>query len=588
MKDKKITLDRALALNVTEINNLQSDGVRALIDEKAITLDTALNLTYDQRDALSDETIRARVIAGTLNIGLVHLPCLQGYVNGGFIALERALTLDVTEINNLRSVGIRALIDAGTIDLDLALNFTYDQRSNLESQEIQDLVANNTITVAEAIYLTEEELTALRDPQTRQRLRNREITIVDILGHQRAHGAALVVPNINDGQSTHNASVHQAVSESAARLAARYQRVIDKDGLESVISMVKTYVNSLPDNSPKNIAVKRCVLRITARDYTFTDNKSQITTRKLLALTFIAISDDFVRDGTLEDARTQFVEGLYEIQRGYNLSATGVDEGGLDRHICSAGTFNKLIEKLQGIHPDCQIRFITKVMASLKLPIVVREESIRHIKSLANQNTYDDLQVFTQLISQVQKDGVELIWDQIKGKVADRMFDEFGSLYQNRQDDLFTGLIDAGQHTELTDTELSDLSAQSLCDFFVGGNNDVKQITAELKKQIPAFEKFEDGEQNKVAKQIFSLGQLTNTSCASGIYSCLFESSSAIKQRKLYAIIKSLLNLEIPCLNLENNGYEGSIDYKEIGLFSTRDTETRQVINIIAGHQTPN
>ena len=51
------------------------------------------------------------------------------------------------------------------------------------------------------------------------------------------------------------------------------------------------------------------------------------------------------------------------------LTESGIDQGGLDVPICAAGTFNKFIEKLQGIHPDCQIQFVTRKTASFKLPM---------------------------------------------------------------------------------------------------------------------------------------------------------------------------------------------------------------------------
>ena len=108
--------------------------------------------------------------------------------------------------------------------------------------------------------------------------------------------------------------------------------------------------------------------------------------------------------------------------------------------------------------------------------------------------------------------------------------------------------------------------------------NDVTQTTKKLERDYPAFEKFGDDEKNKVAKQILSLGQQTNTSCTSRMFGCWLEASSEIKQQKLYAIINSLSYLEL-------HGYEDSIDYKKIGLFSARETETRQVINIVARHQ---
>ena len=141
--------------------------------------------------------------------------------------------------------------------------------------------------------------------------------------------------------------------------------------------MVQSFVYRLSNDSEKNKVAKDCILRIADPVNTFTDAGSDISLRELLALTFSAIQDDEKRISSVEDAGTQFVEGLYEIQRGYNLSNEGVDQGGLDRPICSAGAFNKLIEKLVGIHQDCQIQFITRETASLKLPIVVREEAMR-------------------------------------------------------------------------------------------------------------------------------------------------------------------------------------------------------------------
>lgn len=355
-------------------------------------------------------------------------------------------------------------IHISTISICRDADLTIQQFYTLESQNIRDLIANETITLDQALGFGPEHRRALEDAVTRERLRNGDLTIDNIMGgpvHHHADGAAAVVPNINDGQSTHHASVHQTVSESANRLAYRYQLVIDGEGLEKVISSVQNYVDKLSDNSSKNKAAKSCVYRISEPNYTFTDPGSQISTRQLLALTFLAIHDDENRTGSLEDARARFVEGLYEIQRGYNLSELGVDQGGQDKFICSAGTFNKLIEKLQAIHPDCQILFITKQTASLKLPIVVKEEAMRYFASLANPSTAGESVSFTNLMVQVKEDGVEVIWNQIKGNITNRMFDEFGSLYQDRADRTFTDFIDAGKYTTLPDLSIFQKQLQN-------------------------------------------------------------------------------------------------------------------------------
>ncbi len=231
--------------------------------------------------------------------------------------------------------------------------------------------------------------------------------------------------------------------------------MIDIEGSENIISRLKSFVNCLSDNSKINKAAKRCVLRITAAKHTFTDLQSKITTRQLLSLIFLAINDKDSLTCTTQDAKGLLIEGLYEIQRGYNLSYNGSDQGGQDRPICTRGAFNKLIEKLQAIHPGCEIQFITNYMASLKLPIIVREEAIRYLKSQASPNTAKDLREFFRLISHVNECGIEVIWDKIKDNVADTMLVEFSILYQHdRENHSFTSLIEEGQYTELTDLSI--------------------------------------------------------------------------------------------------------------------------------------
>ena len=61
---------------------------------------------------------------------------------------------------------------------------------------------------------------------------------------------------------------------------------------------------------------------------------------------------------------------------------------------------------------------------------------------ILESNLMGSSRAFTRLISQVKEGGIEVIWNQIKDKVADTMFDEFGSLYRNRADILFTDLKD--------------------------------------------------------------------------------------------------------------------------------------------------
>ena len=253
-------------------------------------------------------------------------------------------------------------------------------------------------------------------------------------------------PNFNDQQSTHRASVHKSVSESASNLASRYHQIINNaTAMESEIKKLKDAIWALPENDENNVA-KRCIEKITAHEYTFTDPASKVSLRQLLALAYVAVNDETSRNGTIEDAINSLAKGLYEIQRGYNLNDQGIDQGGNDRPICTAGTFNKIIERLQGIHPDCHIQFITQGHAAMKLPIIAMEAAMEHLEGM-EENT--DSGAFVKTMRNIQKDGIGIIWNAIEDEVKDRMFGEFGSLYSGKTDPAFTRMIECGEYADL-------------------------------------------------------------------------------------------------------------------------------------------
>ncbi len=452
-----LTLEQVLALTGDQRNILEYPRIHALIANHTLTLEQVLALTGDQRLNLEYSSISALIANHTLTLEQaialtshqrlnLECPRIRALIANHTLTGEQALALTWDQCRNLESESIRALIANRTLTGEQALALTPDQRSNLESESIRALIAGRVLTLERGLNLTYTERSALSDKDTVTRLIDGDLRIDDILLAPALHRTPALrrARVINDSQSTHNASVHATVSQSASRLAARYQQKICEQGLGNIISKLKEHIDQLDDTTLKHVAAKRCVSRISMPSYNFVDFRSRVPTRVLLALAFLAICDEDSREGTFEDAMLQLTEGLYEIQRGYNLSETGVDDGReRDRYICLAGTFNKLIEKLQSIHPDCEIQLITKMQASLKLPIVVKEEAMRYLRQLSNPNTIEAFQTFTQLISTIKRD-VEFtaIWDDIKDNIAHRMFDEFGSLYRNKTDEEFTGPLE--------------------------------------------------------------------------------------------------------------------------------------------------
>jgi hypothetical protein len=268
--------------------------------------------------------------------------------------------------------------------------------------------------------------------------------------------AAAEAPRLNAEQSTHTASVHRSVSESAARLMARYGSKILGRQLDIMIREISMWCNAQPDSPLKVKKAKRCLQRLTAPEYCFTDSSSQVSLKQLLALFWIAIHDDTRRTGTLDDAKLQLIEGLYETQREHNISATGMDDGcGDDIPSCPSGTFNKMIEKGQGLHPDMVIDFISMAGFSLKFQRVVMEEAMVYLRSRA----YSNLGSLTEAIkADGNANSVGPIWAEIQAVVAERMFEEFGSLFRNdRMNPRFVSDIATGEFLALNPGNLREL-----------------------------------------------------------------------------------------------------------------------------------
>lgn len=328
--------------------------------------------------------------------------------------------------------------------------------------------------------------------------------------HQLNQGPA----DFNHAQSTHTASIHKTVSKSAARLEARYGKPTPellakiftemKEWLEDQVERNKQRLNALSKEDRKILSLSRILIdkyhkefvikehrvskfkteyehhanllilnnikirfkiipaalrgfeRITAANYEFVDPASKVHTQELLALAWLAIHDDKNREGTLVDAEQQLIQGLYEIQRGYNLSINGVDMGGEDYFICPGGTFNKIMEKLI-MHKDVVLVFVSKKTATLKFHILIKEEAAAYLLQQANPSTKEDYEAFQKLLKQIDENGLEAIWEHIKSIVSEKMYEEFGPdnpaikkcpIFRSKESHEFIEFINQGIYVE--------------------------------------------------------------------------------------------------------------------------------------------
>lgn len=249
-------------------------------------------------------------------------------------------------------------------------------------------------------------------------------------------------------QSTHTASVNRSVSISAQRLMTVYGASID---VVDDIAAIKAWLATLAP-SMVHAAAQRGLERISKPDFVFAD-VSGISILQLLALAYRAMHDESKRVGTLDDAKALLVQGLYEIQRGYNLGENNRDDGLADNPICPAGTFNKIVEKLAVIHPDVALKFISKELAYTQFPKFVERHAKAYLQRLSTPEDADELQASLQLLEELKADGsVGPIWAKFKDAVEEEFWQEFQEADDNnRSSSKFLELVNCGGECPLPD-----------------------------------------------------------------------------------------------------------------------------------------
>lgn len=268
---------------------------------------------------------------------------------------------------------------------------------------------------------------------------------------------------VNHAQSTHTASVHQSASKSATKLKSHYGSTVStRPEIEAILDSLSAWLKkqSNPSSftqwfarpSHKLEAAKRGLDRIRHPDFNYTDTRSGVSTRELVALLWVAINDETKRTGSLKDAQQCMIEALYESQREYNLSAAGIDNVLLpDSPACAGGTFNKFIEKFTGIHNDVELLMITQESATLKFQALVKSEALAHLKQLQSDGKIDDLsRLLGEIMASDNENAAGPLWDAIAERVADKLFEEFKSLYgDDKNNTHFQALLGTGEYVTL-------------------------------------------------------------------------------------------------------------------------------------------
>jgi len=253
-------------------------------------------------------------------------------------------------------------------------------------------------------------------------------------------------PRVVVPQTTHTASVHRSVSVSALKLKQRYWH--PELDVDDILGKLKSFIMDSAERP--NVAVLRCVERLTHSGYRFMDKSSLVSTRELLVLTYLAIHDKAHCCAHLDDAKALLISGFDEIQRGYNDEDSPEVE---DYPICPVGSFNKIMEKLNGIHVDVEVYLITQMGASLKFPKLVQHFAFTYLMRCASPSTEEDYHTIARRLATLTSTGTLVaIWAEIQSSVENALWEEFLEAYAgDRNHPAFRALVEQVDAVALPD-----------------------------------------------------------------------------------------------------------------------------------------
>lgn len=251
------------------------------------------------------------------------------------------------------------------------------------------------------------------------------------LSEKQKESLASLDKNVNKSQSTHEKSVEKSIADSARRLETA--REAEKKSVDGLIADFRNWLNEITPKTDQTEEAKKCFERLLKTD--FKHKELGFTMVQALALTQFAIDDEKnhlpgVQKGNIQEA---IVEGLYEIERGYNLDEQGKDEKNQESlNICLGGSFNKFFEKLHGRHTLVEILFVTKETAGLKARQILSDSFLK--------------------LSEEKKAEVAKEWKK-SGAPPDEFID---SQCQQVRDELFREFVDTGLLEEESIHEIVD------------------------------------------------------------------------------------------------------------------------------------
>lgn len=225
--------------------------------------------------------------------------------------------------------------------------------------------------------------------------------------------------NINLPQSSHTNSTEEAFSSFVIKLKKKHIRTHSIDGFiydqtEALSPLLTKYekhsISKSEDRHKEQIMIRNF--------YKFNKNfyhekKSDSSLQMLLALTYKAAIDNELN---IEEYCKLMYEAFFEIRRGGNINNNaGVDDGQEDKNICPRGAFNKILEKMVGFLPGCEMIVVTPESVTQKLIALLRGK----IKAFVQGN-------IQELLTMHIDNRKNYIFDSIQDETLNELKEEFG------------------------------------------------------------------------------------------------------------------------------------------------------------------
>ena len=259
---------------------------------------------------------------------------------------------------------------------------------------------------------------------------------------------------INYSQSVHNQYVDRSVHRSIDNLSHRFANILsNKDCMKFISTLFQRDIIQARPNTCR--AIDR--IKYTHGEYRLHElSLMDVVTRSFLvaldgpycrtagayvddAIIPHMVTADLVHPDRYDtEDRAHYDQAVRLLIEAFQVIETG---NGAGQPICAQGTWMQLASCMAGLHPLCNVSFITDGTISLKLQQTGLNLAIAHLGSDAGHDDYDTLTASVR-----EFETIEPVLPHIAAQLADEIFDDFQAHFTDRTNPAFARLMENAEY----------------------------------------------------------------------------------------------------------------------------------------------